>query len=148
MKKYFKDILTVDVGENTAFAHWQGTSEPDTSIFTSSNYILLLEVFETVLRRYYPLHLKKVYIEDSVMMGRMSIAANERFTDLTKLVGSYQSKCHSLRINCELVSVREWKGQLTDKQVAQWIYEATGQKYNSPHIRSAVGIGLYKMGRF
>jgi len=143
--KYFSKVLTFDVGENTAFSFWEGKPTPEIGQFTSKNYYLLLDLFDATILRYFP---EKVYIEDAEMMGIMTTAANERFVFLTKLVGGYTARCASHSIKCETVSVKKWKGQLKDRQVAKWIFEATGQSYNSPHVRSAVGIGLYKMGHF
>lgn len=158
MKKYFNRVLTIDPGDNTALAYWNGDLYPDTKIislkptvrrtFTREEQLVLMwDKFEHKLRRYPTIN--TAYIEGvQVWAGSLkSLTAARKGTlmKLTYLIGGYCKVMDNLDIEFHIINPQEWKGQLSKQAVANRIKRITGNTYNTEHETDAVGIGLSMM---
>jgi hypothetical protein len=80
--------------------------------------------------------------------GSLASAARGNLFLLAYIVGAYYSllSCE-LGIRTIIIEPTKWKGQLTEDALREWVFRATGTKYDNPHILSAVGLGVLTKGK-
>ena len=150
-------VLTVDPGDYTACAYWEGNDNP--LIFTlkptqddlkqSHEFQLMGQWrrFRAVLSEVKP---RNVYIESvSVWSGNLksqTAAIRGNLMKLSYLIGGYCAMCMEHQAPFTLISVQEWKGQLSKDAVKSRVKRCNGRRYSNDHIVDAVGIGFSIMG--
>lgn len=145
-------IMTVDPGYNTGYAVWQDGKLVHNGVYRARKLDNaefdrrqkhLWDEFEYLLSLYFP---HKVYIENiSVYSNSAKSMASATKGDLTKLAviaGGYAALSFRKNIDVEFVEPRKWKGQLSDQNIKEWTFKATGKHFRE-HERDAVGIGCY-----
>jgi len=149
--------LTIDGGDITAWAHWQGTAFPRVDEFKlprrkGLNTMIkqldyMWDKFDDLLNRLiYFYIIDKVIIEDvefwegSLKSRTAAIRGDTR--KLTLLIGGYVHITHTHRVEAELLPARAWKGQLTKEATVERVHRINGMLYPSDHITDAVGMGF------
>jgi hypothetical protein len=144
------DTLTVDTGLTTAWAHWTGTAFPKVGQCVCSSVLPPIERFKFMLARFdavlASLQPKKVILEmvelwEGSVKSHMATVRGDTFT-LALLIGGYMTKIVERDISVELLSAREWKGQLTKEATAFRVKMINGMIYMTDHITDAVAMGF------
>jgi len=145
------DTLTVDTGLTTAWAYWRGDAFPWHDEFHCSRKFLTIaqrisfmsKKFDDVLTVLQP---KRVILEmvefwEGSDKSRISAVRGDIF-NLALLIGAYMSTALRHDATVDLLSAREWKGQLTKEATAYRVHCINGKFYRSEHITDAVGMGF------
>ena len=135
--------LTVDPGDNTAMCRWE---KGILGVHFTYRHCLIL--FPDIY--IYPK--EKIIIENVELFGGSSIShASAVKGDLFKLSMEIGALINDFRKKgCEvyLVSPRTWKGQLNYTQLRFILKEKFKITVKNDHEASAIGIGLWALGRF
>lgn len=143
-------VLTVDTGLTTAWAFWNGTVFPQVDYFTCPKNLnqidrikYMLTCFEAKIALLSPVKiiLEMVEFWEGSDKSRMATVRGDTFT-LALLIGAYVAKAIEYKINVELLTAREWKGQLSKEATAWRVAHINGQFYINEHITDAVAMGL------
>lgn len=163
-KKPPNKLLTIDTGENTGLAYWQGDLYPDVCEITVTNKKAnhetklcdLWKKFHSYILtnlRYNKVDILEVdlcIMEIPELWGDdlLSLAATKRgnLFYLSLIIGGYARICHEFEIPFTFVTAREWKGQHSKRVTASWLKNINGITYKSDHISDAVGIGFWYFG--
>lgn len=160
IKQTFKRTLTVDVGDHTGWAFWDGKTEPaDWGMITLDRNVKGLEVQLGYMQRRFKCLLEDIKPELCVLEGvefwagnlrSMTSARRGNLSKLSYLVGMYMATCLEKGIDVRILLAREWKGQLKDPMVHSRVFNLTGiqLKKGEQHISDAIGIGLSLQGLF
>lgn len=153
-------IITIDPGNNIGFALW------DTDKFERRVLMHPLEsgtvsnkdkektfyMFERMIINKGPI--KKAYMENSKFMkgsetGQVS-ADSGATVKLSQTIGRIHQILVSNGIKVELVSVASWKGSIPKPVCEKRIRRKLPRldRKTSNHAMDAIGIGLYKLGKF
>ena len=154
------NVLTIDPGWKTGLALWK-KGQPETILLLSDGVTRteklesLQKQFKSFMSKWPP---KKVIMESVVFWANSARSQTSFSKDdaiyLAYLCGIYISECISLGIEFELVPVYKWKGQLQDSMVIERVEEKLNlnlQRFygqHKIHVYDALGIGLWKMGKF
>jgi len=144
------NVLTVDTGLTTAWARWSGTMFPEVGQFVCSKRLTQMEritfmirSFEATLYHCNPIKviLEMVELWEGSDKSRMSAVRGDTF-NLALLIGAYTATAISRGIDVELLTAREWKGQLSKEATAWRVKQINGEVYRSEHITDAVAMGF------
>ena len=149
-----KITMTIDPGWNTGIAVWDGDilDEVTTIIEPRCNKALdesvrlqwMWDEFHFISKRIKPDECVMEDAETWAGSARSAAAATRGNTfTLAKLIGGYGLMCG---VKWSVISVREWKGQLTKTATAARVEMALGRKFKTDHETDAVGIGLHLWG--
>jgi len=160
IEQTFKRTLTVDVGDHTGWAFWDGQQDPkdwgmlvlDKHIDGMENQLGNMQIqFKYLLEELKP----RLCILEGVEFwaGNLrSVTAAKRgnLSKLSYLVGMYGASCFERGISIRIIPAREWKGQLKDPMVLSRVQDLTGiqLKKSEQHIADAIGMGLSLQGMF
>lgn len=158
MRRLF-DVMTVDVGVNTAYAFWHGDDLPLVKQFSSvkgqkkiiNDYDQTRVLWREFMSAVNALQPKQVVLESVRVYGTthsMMSATSGDLIKLTIILGGYCALLDRADINYRLITAPKWKGQLTKEATAYHVEKINGQKYKSSHITDAVALGFSLMGRF
>jgi hypothetical protein len=152
------NLLTVDPGDTTGLAFWEGTENPWTYSFHFPSKIRdkieqlnwMTMQFEEIIKHKSP---ERIIIEEvQFWAGSLTSITAAKRRDLFKLsylIGGYINCCHHQWIDkIQLVLSQDWKGQMNDAAVASRVYLLNGRRYPNPHVCDAVGMGLNEVGLF
>lgn len=163
-KRQFPDqLLTVDTGENTGLALWEGTKYPDVSFFKVKNpklnheskLIDLWEKFDSYICRVISEDMncktiKLCILEIPELWGDSSIsltaAKRGNLFYLSGIAHGYACVCNQYNINFRLIEAKRWKGQLSKVATKEWVYRINHTKYKNDHITDAVAMGFSYIG--
>lgn len=156
-EKTFTRWLFVDPGITIGCTFWKSVVKRDYTCFQIKTYTkpfwkvfdVLTKEFDIILDVYKPI---VVIFEDLTFRpGSMQSLASVSRGDLlrvTKILGSLMSVCTMRKINYNLRTVQEWKGNITGKVVKSRIKYLTGIKFTSQHLADSFGMSLNEMGIF
>jgi hypothetical protein len=158
MIKQFKRVLTIDPGWTSGWAYFQGDLNPIYGDFKVDPTIdskelrlgYMIHRFAELLDKMNP---KLVYIEETDFRpGCLKSDVSHRMGHihtLSNLIGCYFTICIKYKgIECRLLPVVSWKGNMDDAAVRSRVYSVAGRYYPNPHITDAVGMGFSRMGVF
>jgi Holliday junction resolvasome RuvABC endonuclease subunit len=152
-------LLTVDPGDHTGWALWDGTLRPMTGQITLSRskdivgqpaqLASMWERFHELIKEMEP---RAVLIEAvefwSGSVKSRAAASRQNLSKLAYLVGGYSNICAFHGIEWFLMPSRTWKGQMDDHAVAMRVARIIEAQYSSVHVTDAVGMGLHLAGLF
>ena len=150
-------VITVDPGDNSGWAYWNGTDCPDYGVislkgkekeYEDVDKLALLSLrFSTLLRQFRPEH---VVLEGINLWGgsaqSMASASRGNSFYVAYLVGAYLHCAVQARAQTRIMTVQQWKGQLPKEEVIRRVRLINGIVYPN-HIADAVGIGFSIQGR-
>lgn len=148
-----KNVMTVDVGNTTALAYWNGNLNPETEHYvlstvfgdhcTRGNIIAWMgKMFEQYITWYKP---ERVLIEGVKVYNSVKGDACKNSGDiihLSYLVGSYATIAMFNKCKVEIITAPQWKGTMSKEATKTRVELITGLTYKNEHIYDAVGIGL------
>jgi hypothetical protein len=154
-------MLSIDPGLNTGLSFWQNDHLLKNQFFSfkgkTKNIPERIFWLSAALNNHIIADLKKidlVIIEGVSLWGnstKSQVAARSGATFLLAyLVGAYIQVFQNLKpeMIIELVDVRTWKGNLSEKVMFSEVEQLTGVKPQNEHVACSMGIGLWKIGRF
>jgi len=165
----FRRMISVDPGLTFGWAAWQDrevqlTGQSNTTI--GDWHLLETGIFETSPKDEFAIRLfqigrefarvvarhqgcEMVYIEEP-FFDEKNTAVNKSgaLVKLSASVGALLGAITEQRIRVETVPVRKWKGQLPKEITHKRIQLELPNCKATSHALDAVGIGLYKVGRF
>ena len=149
-------VLTVDPGDHTGWAFWEGDIFPRTGIVHLEHSEIGLEdpdrihilgkLFRKLIATLNP---KLVVIEGVNLWGgsaksQASASRGDSFY-LAKAIGAFTYIAKQSGAAVQYINVNQWKGQLPKEEVLRRIKLFNGLEYPN-HIGDAVGIGMHLMG--
>ncbi len=149
------DTLTVDPGNVTAWAYWNGNEIPENTGHFSVHRNSTLEEhteqmwtkFSRIINKFHPTH---CYIEGVEVWGgsmKSSIASKTgSLFKLAFLIGGYCRICQFEGTSFTILYPSRWKGQLNDGAIIKRVYRAIKKEYPNIHTYDAVAMGLHLMG--
>lgn len=160
--KYPENTFTIDPGDNTGWAYWNGTDKPISGSFTFPNGIK--DRTEQISALAYTFHklilvtltsgkkIEEIVIEEVALwegsLNSMTSAKRGTLFKLAYTVGAYIDRAGMNNIPVKLVKPQSWKGQLDDEAVLLRVQLITGIECSNFHQSSAIGIGLNEAGIF
>ena len=159
-----KRMLTIDPGFHTGLAIWDGTMKPKLDCINVSSG----KGVETLEDRIADMWEKfEYYISDNILdislviiegvenwsgsLKSKTASVTGSLSKLSYLVGGYCQVCQQYGLPFQIISVRDWKGNLSKNVVEMRVKKLVTLEYSkgkiSDHIYDAVGIGLAKMGK-
>ena len=160
VEQTFKRTLTVDVGDHTGWAFWNGKQEPtEWGMLVLDKHIQGMELqlrymqiqFKNLLEELKPvlciLEGVEFWAND---LRSLTSAKRGNLSKLAYLVGMYGASCFERHIDARIIPAREWKGQLKDPMVLSRVQNLMGLqlKKSEQHIADAIGMGLSLQGMF
>lgn len=158
MGTFLNRTLTIDPGDHTGWAYWNGTNEPmvgQYNVSKSKNMVLTEDDLAYLMERFSNLLDKfdvctRVYIEGVELwegsLRSMTSAKRGNVFKLAYLVGGYFNEARRQGIETRILPAREWKGQLPNDVLERRLRALNGVVYASDHILNAVGIGFSRVG--
>lgn len=147
--KLLKDTMTVDIGLHLAGAYWDGDPFPAVMSWNNPHDDLkdrlnaACEEFGDWLDRWRPgrVILEGVEVFDSL---KSSAAAKRGDTIwLAYLCGALFNAAYERgALDCDIVTARQWKGQLGKKGTILRVQRINGKLYDTDHITDAVAMGF------
>lgn len=155
-------VMTVDPGDNTAWAIWNRRTLPETGMFVLDKKIIkvedqfkyMWEKFEDLISGF---NFNKVYIEGvEVYTGSLKSKTasvkrkGQKIPSLFKLaflIGGYCRICTENYVDFEIINFSQWGGQMPPNAVQAQIRHLLNTEFESQHIYDAVGMGLYLQGK-
>ena len=164
--KPIEGYMFVDPGFNTGITYWRYCRvnpyddsnskyqyiclqlEPDKKYKGIGRQYDLWKQFNNLLDDFRP---HTVVFEDvTVRNDEQSILAAKsgNIIKLDRVLTGYLAACVFKEIDCELLRVVDWKGNMNDAQVQRRIKWLTGLEFPTPHIADSFGMTLNEMGIF
>lgn len=153
-------IVTIDPGIHTGYAIFlpektqpvkigQWNLLPKYKSLDAKLSIMQDKIIEFIEDNFKLLSCSCCYIEGVSIYGNsvksITSAVRGDLTWLSYLIGIYYASFNGTA-TAKIISPN-WKGQLNYKQLATHVKAINGQEYKSEHILSAVGMGLFIMGK-
>jgi len=146
--------LSIDPGlEGTGLAIWEGL-EANRPLKTMALKFKTKEEYLKSLNRILSEYMiTYVLCEDTILFqgsarGHASASTGKLFK-LSRFIGAIEDLCNRLMIKFELIAPNKWKGQLPKDVACSRIKVLCPFIPDKPHhLIDAVGIGLYRMGKF
>lgn len=152
MSIYLNNTATIDTGLHTGIAIWNGTAFPlvhEIACPTNKKYTLerkLCYMSDSLQYFLKSFSLSKVYIEGVELWGdsdkSQQAAKRGNLFFLAYMVGVYCQLCINRTIQFEIITARQWKGQLTKEGTAMRVKAINGKEYLSEHITDSVAFGF------
>lgn len=153
------DTISVDPGDHSGWAYWQGTLCPHFGQFNLQNKVRsqILEdqlscqwrEFCQLIDEYKP---RTVFLEGVEFwegsLKSLTAAKRQNLSKLSYLVGGYAEEALRRGITTRIFPARVWKGQMSNEILEAKVYRINNTIYPSEHILNAVGIGMSRMGLF
>jgi len=163
MSKRFR-LLSVDPGDNTAWAYWRNTFSPEVGQITLnknectglySQFQYMWNHFDLVLTSKKPNMCVIEGVEVYAGSLKSYVASKKtKFQDvpslfkLAYLIGGYMNICDNHCVKFEIVSYRKWAAQLSETAIKVQVKHIMNKNYSTIHKYCAVGIGLNYLGKF
>lgn len=153
------DTISVDPGDHSGWAYWQGTLCPHFGQFNLQNKVRS-RIFEDQLSYQWrefcqlidELKPRTVFLEGVEFwegsLKSLTAAKRQNLSKLSYLVGGYAEEALRRGITTRIFPARVWKGQLSNEILEAKIYRINNMIYPSRHILNAVGLGMSRMGLF
>jgi len=162
-KLRYDNILTIDPGDNTAWALWErdnihpkvGLIELDKkeNPVVEDQLTSMWFQFRSIIQQLKP---NKVFMEGVEVYGgslKSMVAVkktkHQKIPSLFKLsflIGGYCNICYQHQIPFEIINFTEWGGQLPPQAVRSQVHLIGEKRYTSQHIYDAVMFGYYVQG--
>ena len=155
----YKIVIAIDPGINTGVAVFKDkTSLPETHVFSVEKFCKthedkLLSLCQQLNKALsiYETRGALVLIEGVQVWGSAvshAAAARGDLSFLAYIVGVYYTLCAvEYSVETLIIKPTDWKGQLTETALREWIRRDTGMVYENEHVLSAVGLGILTKGR-
>ena len=158
--EYLQNTLTIDPGEHTGWAYWNGLGVPEEvgqfnstitkACVTPENQVKQIREEFCLLNTKFK-GLKHVYVEGVEYLdsdvGDVISTKRGNLKKLSLRIEIYTKICQELGLDITLISANRWKGQMDTDAVTLRVYRSIQRHYPQPNMTNAVGMGLSIMGR-